>query len=137
VPSHTIPLLMLAPAPSRFPAEFRYDTDDPYAISIHFDSCGEDLTWTFARDILVQAMDEAAGLGDVRAWPVRCRRGRDVIMLALSNSEEEEYDVLFEIPREPVARFLRHTFLAVPRGEESAHIDLDSVVNALLAEEGT
>jgi hypothetical protein len=113
-------------------ASLRYDPDDPYAVHVlfHAESAGGDpVSWFFARDLVVTGLDEPAGMGDVRVWPWASARG-DFVALALSSPDG---DALFEVPRGVLARFLRRTFMAVARGRESEHLDVDAAVNRLLA----
>ncbi len=42
-------------------------------------------------------------------------------------------NALFEVPRSVLVRFLRRTYVVVPRGRESDHLDVDAAVNRLLA----
>ncbi len=120
-------------------ASLRYDPDDPYAVHVLFhaeSTGGEPVRWSFARELLLTGLDEPAGVGDVRVWPWArppesgaSRRG-DFITLVLSSPEG---NALFEVPRSVLVRFLRRTYVAVPRGRESDHLDLDGMVNRLLA----
>src|ERR687888_175865 len=53
-------------------ASLKYDPTDPYAVHVMFhpDTSGaEPVSWSFARELLVTGIDEAAGMGDVRVWP--------------------------------------------------------------------
>jgi hypothetical protein len=111
----------------------RYDPTDPYAVHVlfHPDADSDDTVgWSFARDLLVSGLSEATGIGDVRVWPWSTPRGA-VVALALSSPDG---NALFEVPRSVLARFLRRTFVAVPRGEESCYLDVDAVVGQLLGE---
>jgi hypothetical protein len=89
---------------------------------------GGPVSWSFARDLLVSGLTEATGIGDVRVWPWSSSRG-DVVALALSSPDG---NALFEVPREILVRFLRRTFAAVPTGEESRYLDVESAVSRLL-----
>lgn len=114
-------------------ASLRFDPEDPYAVHVlfHTESVGGDpVGWSFARDLLVTGLDEPAGIGDVRVWPWNSSRG-DFVALALSSPDG---NALFEVPRSVLVRFLRRTYVAVPRGRESEHLDVDAAVNRLLAD---
>ena len=54
----------------------------------------------------------------------------DFVALALSSPDG---NALFEVPRSVLVRFLRRTYVVVPRGRESEHLDVDAAVNRLLA----
>lgn len=108
-------------------ASLRYDPNDPYAVHVlfHPDASGaEPVSWSFARDLLVAGIDEAAGIGDVRIWPWATPRG-EVVALALSSPDG---NALFEVQRSVLVRFLRRTFSAVPRGHESEYLDVDTTL---------
>jgi len=54
----------------------------------------------------------------------------DFVALALSSPDG---NALFEVPRSVLVRFLRRTYVAVPRGRETDYLDLDAAVIRLLA----
>src|SRR5882672_6139515 len=91
-------------------ASLRYDPADPYAVHVLFH-------------------DEPAGIGDVRVWPWNTPRG-EFVALALSSPDG---NALFEVPRSVLVRFLRRTYVVVPRGRETEYLDLDAAVSRLLA----
>jgi Streptomyces sporulation and cell division protein, SsgA len=101
-------------------ATFRYDPAEPYAVELRLRACGEEVRWTFARDLLAAGLDEPAGHGDVRLWPTP---EPDVVALALSSPDG---NALFEVPRDALLRFLRRSCVVVPRGREADHLDVDA-----------
>ncbi|BCJ30107.1 MULTISPECIES: SsgA family sporulation/cell division regulator [Actinocatenispora] len=126
-------LQLVAPDSVMLPvrSSLRYDPTDPYAVHVLFHPdgvTGGPVSWSFARDLLVSGLTEATGIGDVRVWPWSSSRG-DVVALALSSPDG---NALFEVPREILVRFLRRTFAAVPTGEESRYLDVESAVSRLL-----
>jgi hypothetical protein len=127
-------LRLVAPDATALPvrASLRYDPADPYAVHVLFHAetaGGEAVSWSFARELLVTGLDEPAGIGDVRVWPWATPRG-DFVALALSSPDG---NALFEVPRSVLVRFLRRTYVAVPRGRETEYLDLDAAVTRLLA----
>jgi hypothetical protein len=127
-------LRLVAPDATSLPvrASLRYDPIDPYAVHVlfHAESAGgEAVGWSFARELLVAGLDEPAGIGDVRVWPWATPRG-DFVALALSSPDG---NALFEVPRSVLVRFLRRTYVVVPRGREADHLDVDTAVSRLLA----
>ncbi|HSX05793.1 MAG TPA: SsgA family sporulation/cell division regulator [Candidatus Saccharimonadales bacterium] len=134
-PQVTVPVLLqlIEPADTEMAisATFRYDPNDPYAVEIVFDensSGGNPISWKLARDLLVTALNEPAGLGDVRLWPLNSS-GDETIALALSSPEGR---ALFGIPRHRLVYFLRRSFGVVPRGREGDYLDIDTTVTRLL-----
>jgi hypothetical protein len=111
----------------------RYDAADPYAVHASFHYGNETVTWSLARDVLANGLDEPAGAGDVLVWPWSSPRG-DFVALSLSSPDG---CALFEIERSILVRFLRRTYAVVPRGQESDHVDLDELVRMIMDRGGS
>lgn len=114
-------------------ASMRYDAEDPYAIHVMFhpgNPDAEQVSWSFARELLAAGLVEPTGMGDVRVWPWTTPRG-DAIALALSSPDG---NALFEVSRSLVSRFLRRSYALVPKGREGDSLDMDATVAKLLAE---
>lgn len=111
------------------PTRMQYASSDPYAVTVIFDAGIVPIRWSFARSLLCEGLDQRAGLGDVRIWPWE-PVGGDFLALGLSSPDGTS---LFKVPRSTTVRFLRRSFVAVPRGWESSHIDVDSWIRQLLA----
>jgi Streptomyces sporulation and cell division protein, SsgA len=113
-------------------ASLRYEPRDPYAVHVVFHASDDEdaasVSWTFARELLMEGMAQPAGMGDVRVWPWHAGDG-PVVALALSSPDGH---ALFHVPREILSAFLDRTFAVVPRGNETDHLDLDAAVTALL-----
>jgi hypothetical protein len=114
-------------------ASMRFDQDDPYAVHVVFhpgNPDAEQVSWSFARELLAAGLVEPSGIGDVRVWPWSTPRG-DSIALALSSPDG---NALFELSRSLVARFLRRSYALVPKGKEPDSLDVDTAVSKLLAD---
>jgi hypothetical protein len=114
-------------------AGLRYDSDDPWAVRVAFQTGEEEgdvVEWMFARQLLTDGVAKAVGEGDVRVWPSQSGGDR-VIHLAMASPSGS---ALFEIDRDALVEFLQQTYLAVPTGHESDVVDLDAELAALLAE---
>lgn len=111
-------------------AALTYDPTDPYAVSavFHTDETTS-VTWTFGRDLLLAGMTEPSGEGDVVVWPWQSDE-RPVVCLALSSPSGE---ALLEADLQDVRRFLDASYELLPAGRESEHLDVDSVIEHLLA----
>lgn len=107
---------------------FRYQPGQPYAVELTFVGYNG-IRWVFARDLLTDGLDGMAGLGDVKVWPGRSKRG-PMVCIGLSSPEGRSS---FEAHRRTMARFLDRTFAAVPQGAESTHVDVDSWIRRLNA----
>jgi hypothetical protein len=112
-------------------ARFCYDTSDPYEVRVVFHAgLGELAEWVFARSLLAQGLEGAAGAGDVRVWP---SAGGRVTVIELSSPYGT---ARFEAPGAGIARFLARSYKLVPDGTEPARADLDAGIAAILAEGG-
>ncbi|MFH8463967.1 SsgA family sporulation/cell division regulator [Streptomyces sp. NPDC017991] len=119
-PEHSIPV----------PALLSYRSDDPYAVHVTF-HVGTDhpVSWTFARELLVEGVFRPCGHGDVRAWPTKIG-GRGVVLMALSSPDG---DALLEAPAAQVSAWLERTLRAVPPGTEAVRLGIDDGLAELLA----
>ncbi|MBW1598531.1 SsgA family sporulation/cell division regulator [Streptomyces sp. JJ38] len=131
--------LVLSPEHSTsVPAKLLYRTDDPYAVHVSFHiGSAHPVHWTFARELLMEGVFRPSGHGDVRVWPLSPglagrTPGRSVMCVALSSPEGE---ALLQAPSGPVAAWVERTLRLVPPGQESAELDLDEELGALLSEE--
>jgi hypothetical protein len=110
-------------------ARLTYRADDPYAAHIAFHvGAGAPVTWTFARELLVEGVFRPCGEGDVRVWPAKVQ-GRDVICVALSSPDG---DALLETPSGVVSGWLERTLRAVPAGAEGEVLGMDAALAELL-----
>jgi hypothetical protein len=133
-----VSLSLVVPEGSALPvqASLRYEPKDPYAVHVVFhagDEPGAEVSWSFARQLLVDGMREPAGMGDVRVWPWLGDEG-PVAALALSSPDGH---ALFEVPRQSLETFLASTYTQVPLGAEGEHLDLDATLANLLGASGS
>lgn len=113
-------------------AGLRYDSNDPWAVRVAFQTGGEGdgiVEWMFARQLLTDGVAKACGEGDVRVWPALHGAER-VVNLAMASPSGS---ALFEIDRDALVEFLQQTYLAVPTGNECDVVDLDAELTLLLA----
>ncbi len=106
-------------------AGLRYDTNDPWAVRVAFQTGGEGdgvVEWMFARQLLTDGVTEACGEGDVRVWPALHGADR-VVSLSMASPSGA---ALFEIDRDALVEFLQQTYLAVPTGHESEVVDFEA-----------
>jgi hypothetical protein len=74
------------------------------------------------------------GLGDVTVWPSAGSEGGapgSVLNIELSSKLSQAH---FETPLTEISDFLRRTYVIVPAGEESDHLDVESELAELLRE---
>jgi hypothetical protein len=114
-------------------ANLRYETADPWAVRVAFQTGGEGdgiVEWMFARQLLTDGVAKTVGEGDIRVWPSVIGREHFVNLAMASPSGS----ALFEIDRDALVEFLQQTYLAVPTGAEEEVIDIDAEIAILLAE---
>jgi hypothetical protein len=114
-------------------ASLYYSKDDPYAIRIAFHvGLDEPVEWIFARELLSSGIEDQQGLGDVKVWPSNGSQGGlpgTVLNIELSSPFGQAH---FEAPVDEVSDFLGRTYLIVPAGQETGHVDVEAELTDLL-----
>ncbi|ARH89033.1 hypothetical protein STRMOE7_00245 [Streptomyces sp. MOE7] len=118
---------------------FNYRSDDPYAVETVFAHGDLSVSWTFARDLLTDGMQERAGDGDVRVWPSTSTSDGARIFIELSPPAGT---ALVSLPRSSVEEFLNQTTSIVPTGAEHTYLsptlhELERQVNQLTTHPGS
>jgi len=133
---HEVDLRLIAPGDEglRLTATLRYQPSDPYAVEATFRAGDEAISWVLGRDLLSEGLTRVSGEGDVRVWPTLDlgERGEQtrVIMLQLSSPDGR---ALLAAPAAEVGAFLAETYQVVAPGTEGEHLDIDNVLDRLLA----
>ena len=110
--------------------ELSYDAADPFAVVAVFDTDGERINWTFARDLLRLGLFEPAGDGDIHLWPSTDASGEETVIIELCSPDGES---TLQTPAVTIASFLDATSRVVPFGTESSYVDIDALVAGILA----
>ncbi|HEX7738349.1 MAG TPA: SsgA family sporulation/cell division regulator [Marmoricola sp.] len=111
------------------PCALGYDPGDPYAISFTLHGAQREVTWVFARTLIADGVFEPTGEADVHVWPTVSARGHARVAIELANAG---VTALVLVPSCVTLGFLDRTEALMPFGTESAAIDLDATVDALL-----
>ena len=109
------------------PCSLEYRSEEPYAIRATFRTGITDIEWMFARDLLLEGLQRPSGEGDVVMWP---ERHQVALLLIALNSPSGQ--AVLECESAHVEHFLRRTFEMVPLGMESASMDIDGAIAAIL-----
>ncbi|MFB7948284.1 SsgA family sporulation/cell division regulator [Kitasatospora phosalacinea] len=121
-----------------FPAEYALDAAEPGADLPDADADADVLTaaadpapadgveWVFARQLLASGLDLPSGEGDVHVRPGLGQR--TVVELRSPDGV-----ALLQFDRTELRRFLWHSHLVVPEGQELRHLDCDRALAELLA----
>ncbi|MEV5147093.1 SsgA family sporulation/cell division regulator [Streptomyces sp. NPDC052727] len=128
---HTIPVThwIARRLPVPIACEFSFDSADPLAVALLFDSEGEyPVRWVFARELLSEGLAARSGQGDVAVWPEYDEDGDRSLWIQVGNAR---HTALFEMPAQPVAQWLAHCYAMVPRGQELAHVDWDQLTQLI------
>lgn len=111
-------------------AEFSYSPSDPWAVSMTLSTVAGPVTWTFARDLLIEGQYEPTGEGDVHVWPCLSPCGEAVVIVELDAPSGE---TLLQFPTRAIQDFVHASLTVVPLGEELS--DVDTWLDSLLATE--
>jgi hypothetical protein len=93
----------------------QYDPEEPFTVNHSFMVVPNPVTWSYGREILIDALMSPAGQGDVRAWV----EGEKFHMYLKS----PEGEARIWCPLAEMEEFLRLVLLMVPIGEESYDMD--------------
>jgi hypothetical protein len=115
-------------------ASFEYHPADPYAMTMTFFEGSATITWTFARDLLIDGFFEPAGDGDVHVFPCLSSEGVAVVIIDL---ESPHGQALIQVDCREVASFIDRMLTAVPQGSEYTESDLDAACRELSEVLGT
>ncbi|HEX2133110.1 MAG TPA: SsgA family sporulation/cell division regulator [Actinophytocola sp.] len=109
-------------------SRWSYRADQPFTVTAAFQTERDRwVEWVFSRELLVAGLASAAGMGDVRLRP-ESERGLDMLVVEI---ESPEGYAKLELDHEAVSGFLAATEEAVPISEESAHFDVDALIDEL------
>ena len=110
------------------PTTLSYRREDPYALTLAFHANGGDVTWIVSRTLVLQGLATPVGDGDVRVRPGR----GGVQPTAILEFTSPDGSLVARARTQELQAFLARTFAVVPVGSESAHVDIDGLLTALL-----
>jgi hypothetical protein len=109
-----------------------FDAADPWAVALDMFVGLSPVRWTFGRELLVDGLHEPVGQGDVLVSPSLDDAGRAVVVIELRSPDGA---LVGQLPARDVSAFVRAALETVPAGAESAHLDLDALVDLVLRHE--
>ena len=113
-------------------AELQYDPRDPYAVTTVFMTGRSQVRWTFGRELLASGLYEPSGDGDVHVWPCLDADGHAVVIIELCSPDGE---ALVQARTGDLSVFVERMSKAVVPGSESAYLDVDAAISAILESE--
>ena len=111
--------------------ELIFDPSDPYAVRMQLEARAGTITWTFARELLVEGVYEPTGSGDVQVWP--CLNGAGAAVVIVELISPDGVGVLQASSRR-VQEFVSRTLELVPIGAESTHLPIDDLIERLFSD---
>ncbi|MFG3283417.1 SsgA family sporulation/cell division regulator [Streptomyces sp. NPDC048111] len=117
-------------------AVFRFSPRSPLVVCADLRVVdGPRALWHIGRDLLRDGLRRRSGTGDVQAWPSPPLpgRGQRTVRLQLAS---RDMAALFELPAQPLAGWLRHTYEQVPAGRELSGVDWAATAAGLLGAPG-
>ncbi|TDV41421.1 SsgA family sporulation/cell division regulator [Actinophytocola oryzae] len=109
-------------------SRWSYRADSPFTVTASFQTDRDRwVEWVFSRELLVDGLEDSAGIGDVR---FRSLEERGLRMLVVEIESPEGY-ALLELDHEAVAGFMGETDELVPIGSEEEHFDVDALIEEL------
>ena len=112
------------------PATLGYDAHDPYAVTATFRTGDGDISWVFSRELLAEGLTERVGEGDILIRPAHPSRGPLVLFTLTSPSGSAR----IEGDRDEIRGFLDDSYQVLPSGSEWQYLQVDRVIDELLAE---
>ena len=110
-----------------------FDPADPWAVTLTLYSGPAPVRWTFGRELVVEGLHEPVGEGDVLVWPSLDDAGRSSVAIELRSPEGT---FAGQLPTREVAPFVRDMLAAVPAGSETAHLDIEALVDLMVHPDG-
>lgn len=108
-----------------------FDPDDPYAVRMQLEARSGTVTWTFARQLLVDGLYEPTGAGDVQVWPCLNGAGEAVVIVELYSPDGVG---VLQASARRVHEFVSRTLEVLPVGQESARLPIDELIERLLSD---
>lgn len=110
------------------PCTLGFSVESPYAVTATFHSVEGDVSWVFARELLILGVDQPTGEGDIRVKPVRVDNTTWVQLELISPSGQ----AVLQGTREDVTEFVEASVELLPVGSEWQHLNFDAGLEQLL-----
>lgn len=112
------------------PTTLVYSAADPYAVQATMHIPSGPVDWIFSRELLHGGLRRPCGLGDLHVAPGVDEHSRAFVSIELSTPDGH---AALHADAADISAFLAGTFLVVPLGDESAHLDIDAALMFLVA----
>jgi hypothetical protein len=111
--------------PTPIMTRWSYQAADPYAVgfSVRIEQ-DHWVEWLVARDLVVAALSEPVGDGDIRLTP-KDAQGYRIVEIEIRSTDGR---AVLEVDHDLLHRFVHATISVVPLGQESSRFDLDEEI---------
>ena len=111
--------------PAPVVTRWTYSADDPFAVTLGVRTRSDRFVeWLVARDLVIESLYTATGIGDIRMSPQEVQ-GYDIVEIEIRSPDGR---AVLEVDRELLVQFVDAAVALVPVGEESARMDLDAEI---------
>jgi len=111
--------------PAPVVTRWSYSAYDPFAVSLSVRTRHDRwVEWLIGRELVVAALDEPAGEGDVRMRPLSVQ-GYDIVEIEIRSHDGR---AVLEVDRDLLRSFVDATLGMVPVGTEADRMDLDGEI---------
>jgi hypothetical protein len=119
--------------PAPVVTRWSYRSTDPFAITLAVRTRADRwVEWLVARDLVLEALDAAAGEGDIRMSP-QIIQGYDIVEIEIRSTDGR---AVLEVDRDLLRHFVDSTAEMIAFGDEISRMDLDGEIAKLTASAG-
>lgn len=109
--------------PAPVVTRWSYSAADPFAVVLAVRTRHDRwVEWLVARDLVVDSLEEAAGLGDIRMSP-QTVQGYDIVEIEIRSTDGR---AVLEVDRDLLRSFVESSFEIVALGDEADCMDIDA-----------
>ena len=114
--------------PAPVVTRWSYSAYDPFAVSLAVRTRHDRwVEWLIGRELVIEALEEPAGEGDVRMQPL-CVQGYDIVEIEIRSHDGR---AVLEVDRDLLRHFVDASLDLVALGDEMLHVDLDREIDKI------
>jgi PAS domain-containing protein len=111
--------------PAPVVTRWTYTAADPFAVTLAVRTRHDRwVEWLVARDLVIDSLTEAAGIGDIRMSPQEVQ-GYDIVEIEIRSSDGR---AVLEVDRDLLRHFVDSSLDLVAQGDEEGQMDLDEEI---------
>ena len=114
--------------PAPVVTRWSYSAADPFAVVLAVRTRHDRwVEWLVARDLVVDALEGPAGVGDVAMSP-QTVQGYDIVEIEIRSTDGR---AVLEVDRDLLRHFVESTFVIVALGDEADFMDIDGEIERI------